>query len=137
MNFKKILTSAKTIAIIGCSAETNRTSFSISRQLQRKGYEIVPVNPFYDTILGETCYDSMTSIPDDIKIDIAVIFRNKAYTKQMVDSIVERSKTTGQKPIIWTQLDVSSSEAENVAAENGLSYVANRCIAVEYAKHMD
>ncbi|MEX0773005.1 MAG: CoA-binding protein [Balneolales bacterium] len=136
MNFKEILTSAKTLAIIGCSAEPNRTSFGIARQMQRKGYRIIPVNPNYDEVLGEKCYDNITSIPEDLKFDIAVIFRNKAHTKKMVDSIVERSQATGQNPIIWTQLDVSSPEAERLADMYGLSYVKNHCIAVEYAKHM-
>lgn len=137
MDFKEILSSARTIAIIGCSAEANRTSFGIAKQLQKKGYRIIPVNPNYEQVLGEKCYNDVLSIPEDIQIDVAVIFRNKAFTKQMVSSIVERSKITGQKPVVWTQLDVSSPQAEELAIDNGFTYVKNHCIAVEYAKNMD
>lgn len=136
MNFREILTSARTIAIIGCSADPDRTSFGIARQLQRKGYHIIPVNPNYEEILGEKCYDRITSIPVDIQIDIAVIFRNKTYTRQMVETINERAGQTGKKPVIWTQPGVSLPAAEKLALDEGFTYIKNHCIAVEYAKHM-
>lgn len=136
MDFKNILTTSSTIVIIGASSEQYRTSFGIAQQLQRKGYQIIPVNPKYKEVLGEKCYADMASLPINIQVDIVVIFRNKIYTEQMVQSVVNWSKQSGQKPLIWTQLDVSSTEAEKLAADNTLPYVKNRCIAVEYAKHI-
>ncbi|MEX0929833.1 MAG: CoA-binding protein [Balneolales bacterium] len=136
MDFRKLLTAARNIVIIGCSAEPNRTSYGIAAKLKSSGYAIMPVNPNYEEILGEKCYDDMRSVPGDIKVDIVVIFRNKAYTGQMVRSIADWSEKSGQKPVIWTQLDVSSPEAEDLALEHDLPYVRNHCIAVEYAKNV-
>ena len=124
------------MAIIGCSAEPYRTSYGIARQMQRKGYKIIPVNPNYQLVLGEKCYEAMSSIPKETRIDIVVIFRNKIYTEQMVEAVVKWAEMAEQKPVIWTQLDVSSPGAEMLAKENNLPYVKNYCIAVEYAKHM-
>ena len=79
----------------------------------------------------------MKELPDDLQIDIIDIFRNKKYTAEMVQDIVEWSNKTGQKPVIWTQLDVSSIEAKNLAEENGFEYVENRCLMVEHSKLRD
>lgn len=131
---KELLTKAKTVAVIGCSGKSHRTSHHIAQYLQDNGYRIIPVNPEYEEILGETVYDSMQDIPGDIQIDIADIFRNKKYTAEMVGQVIERSQTTGNKIAVWTQLDVSSDEAKQKAKEAGLPYIENECMMVEHRK---
>lgn len=136
MSIKEILQKAKTIAVIGCSGKEYRTSHHIASYLQENGYRIIPINPEYDEILGEKVYRSLLEVPGDITIDIADIFRNSEYTAEMVDQIIEFSESTGQKPVVWTQLDVSSHEAEQKAEEAGLTYIKNKCMMVEHEKHM-
>ena len=131
-DFRTVLDTAETIAVVGCSATPTRTSHKIARYLQERGYRIVPVNPNYDAVLGETCYSDLPSVPADIEIDIVDIFRAPKHTADMVRSAIERVKQTGQRPVIWTQLGVSSSEAEELAAEADLPYVRNRCVKIEY-----
>ena len=131
-DFRTVLDTAETIAVVGCSATHTRTSHKIARYLQERGYRIVPVNPNYDAVLGETCYPDLPSVPADIEIDIVDIFRAPKHTADMVRSAIERVKHTGQRPVIWTQLGVSSSEAEELAAEADLPYVRNRCVKIEY-----
>jgi predicted CoA-binding protein len=131
-DFRTVLDTAETIAVVGCSATPTRTSHKIARYLQERGYRIVPVNPNYDAVLGETCYPDLPSVPADIEIDIVDIFRAPKHTADMVRSAIERVKQTGQRPVIWTQLGVSSSEAEELAAEADLPYVRNRCVKIEY-----
>lgn len=126
------LSSAKTIAIIGCSADPGRTSRRIAGYLKKNGYKIIPVNPNEESILGEFVYDSVENIPESISVDIVDIFRNKKYTADMVREIVNRFKNSEIKPLIWTQLDVSSDEAKRVAEENGFEYIENRCIYVDH-----
>ncbi|MFP4228160.1 MAG: CoA-binding protein, partial [Salinivenus sp.] len=109
-----------------------RTSHKIARYLQHRGYRIVPVNPNYDEVLGEPCYPDLPSVPSDVEIDVVDIFRAPQHTADMVRSAIERMKQTGQRPVIWTQLGVSSSEAEELAAEADLPYVRNRCLKVAY-----
>jgi len=131
-DLRTVLEDAATIAVVGCSGRPARTSHKIARYMQNRGYRIVPVNPNYDEVLGETCYPDLTSIPADVEVDIVDIFRRPEHTADMVRTAVERVRQTNEHPVIWTQLGVSSTEAEDLAAEAGLPYVRNRCIKVAY-----
>ncbi|MFH5831894.1 CoA-binding protein [Halalkalibaculum sp. DA3122] len=127
-----ILNSAETIAIIGCSTDPYRTSHHIARYLKDQGYQIIPVNPEYEEVLGEKCYPKLTDIPKEQRIDVVDIFRNSAYTAEMVDTVIDRVQQTGHKPVVWTQLGVSSGEAKQKAASAGLQYIEERCLMVEH-----
>ncbi len=93
---------------------------------------MIPVNPNETEVLGQQCYPSLDDIPKNLNIDLIDIFRNKKYCEETVEEIIEWSKTTGQKPVIWTQLDVSTDPAKELAEENGFTYVENRCFMVEH-----
>ena len=131
-DLQSVLETAETIAVVGCSATPTRTSHKIARYLQERGYRIVPVNPNYDAVLGETCYPDLPSVPADIEIDIVNIFRALKHTADMVRSAIERVEQTGQRPVIWTQLGVSTPEAKELTEDAGLPYVRNRCVKIEY-----
>lgn len=131
-DLSEILRKAKTVAVIGCSANKYRTSYHIANYLKENGMRVIPINPNYDEILGVRCYDKMTDVSADIHVDIIDIFRDSQYTAEMVEDILDWSKETGQKPVIWTQLSVSSDEAKSMAEENGFSYVENKCMMVEH-----
>ena len=77
-------------------------------------------------------YNSILDIPDSVEIGVIDIFRNKEYTHEMLQEIAEWSDKTGQKPLVWTQLDVSNTKAEEIAEENELPYVKNKCLMVEH-----
>ena len=128
---KAVLEAARVIAVVGCSNEPFRPSYGIARYLKQVGYDVVPVNPKQRQCHGETCYASIGAVPYDVEIDIVNIFRNARYTADMVREVVARVRRTGERPVIWTQLGVSSPEAERLAEEAGLPYVRNRCILVE------
>lgn len=132
LDLGSILRSAQVIAVVGCSGRSTRTSHKIARYMQKRGYRIIPVNPNYDEVLGKTCYPDLPSVPDDVDIDIVDIFRRPQHTAEMVRTAIERMEDTGQRPVIWTQLGVSSSEAEDLAEDAELPYVRNRCIKVAY-----
>ena len=131
-DLQSVLETAETIAVVGCSATPTRTSHKIARYLQERGYRIVPVNPNYDAVLGETCYPDLPSVPADIEIDIVNIFRAPKHTADMVRSAIERVEQMGQRPVIWTQLGVSTPEAKELTEDAGLPYVRNRCVKIEY-----
>ncbi len=133
-DFNALFASTRTIAVVGCSARSERTSHRIAAYLKNNGFRIIPVNPNYDEVLGETCYPSLLDIPDETEIDIVNIFRNPRYTAEMVEDAVRRAEVTNRKPVVWTQIGVSSSEAENKADAAGLPYVKNRCIMVEHSR---
>lgn len=132
---QKILKQAKIIAMIGCSPNEYRTSNYAAKYLAEKGYRVIPVNPEADAIYGEKSYNSLTDIPDDVKIDIVNVFRNSRYSADAVSEVVDWKGMTGQNPVVWTQLDVSSPEAEKIADEHDIPYIRNRCIMVEWDKN--
>lgn len=136
LDLKPLLADAETIAVVGCSSDPSRTSYAIARYLQSTGYRMIPVNPNCDECLGETAYPDLQSVPDDIAIDIVNVFRNARYTADMVRMVVAYAEATDTKPAIWTQLGVSSPEAEALAEEADLPYIRNRCIMVEHRQLM-
>jgi predicted CoA-binding protein len=64
---------ADTIAVVGCSSTPGKAAHDVPRYLQEQGYEVIPVNPFADEILGQQSYDSLADVPGEI--DTVDIFR--------------------------------------------------------------
>lgn len=131
-----LLKSIKTIAVVGCSSKKYRTSYHIAEYMQENGYRIIPVNPNYDEILGEKVYDRVDQIPAEVTIDIVDIFRSSEHTAEMVEDVIRRVQQTGNKPVVWTQLGVSSPEAKKRAEGEGLTYIEERCLMVEHSRRM-
>jgi len=130
----RILENSEIVAVIGCSAKKMRTSHQIAGYLKDNGYTIIPVHPDYKEVLGEKAYANINDIPQETEIDIVDIFRNSDHTAAMVDDIIKRVNRTGRKPVIWTQLGVSSDEARKKAEEAGLQYVEEKCMMVEHQR---
>lgn len=133
-DFNALFASTETIAVVGCSARSARTSHRIAAYLKNAGFRMIPVNPNYEEVLGETSYPSLLDIPNEVVIDIVNIFRNPRYTAEMVDDAVHRAERTARRPVIWTQIGVSSGAAEEKAREADLRYIKNRCIMVEHSR---
>ncbi len=74
VTLRRILTQSKVIAIVGLSANWYRPSFFAAKYLQDHGYRIIPVNPRYDEVLGETCYSTLESVPE--QVDVVDIFQH-------------------------------------------------------------
>ena len=128
-----VLTTATTVAVVGCSPRAFQVSHRIARYIQDAGFTMIPVNPNHDEILGETAYPDLVSIPDDVHIDVVDVFRRPEFTADVVRDVADRAERTGQAPVIWTQIGVSSPEAARLAEAAGLPYVADRCLMVDHA----
>jgi predicted CoA-binding protein len=128
-----LLRSARTVAVVGCSPRAFQVSHRIARYIQDVGFRMIPVNPHHDEILGERAYPDLVSIPDDVEVDVVDVFRRPEFTAGVVRDASDRAERTGRRPAIWTQIGVSSPEAEALAAEAGLPYVADRCLMVDHA----
>ena len=134
---KKILTSAKTIAMVGVSSikkevSTNikrRPSIIVMRYLQEFGYRVIPVNPFSvgKKIYGETVVAKLDDIT--IPIDIVDVFRPSIETPL----IAEQTVKIGAK-VFWLQYGIQNQEAEKIVGTANISYIANKCIKQEYQK---
>ncbi len=124
-----ILTSARTIAIVGLSPNELRASHFVGFYLRRHGYRIVPVNPREKTILGETSYPSLSEIP--FPIDVVDVFR----APDAVPEIARQAVKIGAKAL-WCQYNVISAEGGAIAEEGGLRVVMDRCMKVEHARNL-
>lgn len=133
-DLRALLAPVRTIAVVGCSTSPWTTSHRIAGYLIHAGFEVIPVNPNHDEVLGRTCYPSVEAIPYTTPLDLVNIYRQPRYTAEMVQSVLRRIADTEERPVIWTQIGVHSPEAERLALEAGLPYVRNRCIMVEHAR---
>ena len=124
---RRILQGCRVIAVVGLSAEWHRPSFFAAKYMQQKGYRIVPVNPRYDTVLGERCYASLEDIP--FKVDMVDVFRRAADLPPIAASAV----AIGAK-CLWQQLGVMNLEADALARAAGLDSVMDRCVKIEHAR---
>ncbi|MEX1063065.1 MAG: CoA-binding protein [Balneolaceae bacterium] len=130
---KKILQEAETIVIIGCSEKKYRASYMVAEYLKGIGRRIIPVNPHTEgKVLGEKVYESINELPEELEVDVVDIFRNRIHTADTVRQVIRWAEKRGQQPVIWTQLNVSTEEAGELAGKAGLVYVKNKCILAEY-----
>ncbi len=128
-DIKRIL-KYKTIAIVGLSTNTEKASNNVARYMIDKGYDVIPINPNHDTILGIPCYNSLKELPR--KVDIVNIFRRPNEVGPVVDeAIAVKAKA------VWLQLQIVNFEAYNKARGAGLDVVMNRCIKVEHSRLFD
>jgi uncharacterized protein len=124
---RELLTSAKNIAVVGCSNNPERTSYLIAEALQQAGYRIFPVNPtLTEPVLGEQPYASLSDITEPI--DIVDVFRRSEAVLPVVEDAVK------VKPrAIWMQSGVVNEEAARLAQEHGMMVIMDRCIKVDHA----
>ena len=124
---RRILRSARTIAVVGLSAEWHRPSFFAAKYMQEHGYRIVPVNPRYPEVLGERCHASLETI--EVPVDIVDVFRRT----EDVLPIARQAIAIGAK-CLWQQIGVKNLEAARLASEAGLDVVVDRCVKIEHAR---
>ncbi len=126
---RRILTGSRTIAVVGLSANWNRPSNFAAKYMQEHGYRIVPVNPAYASVLGETCYPDLASIP--VPVDIVDCFRRAPA----IPAIAEAAIAIHAK-VLWMQLGIENAGAAKRASDAGLDVVMNRCVKIEHARLM-
>lgn len=126
---KAILEETKTIAIIGCSPNPEKASNKVAAYLKNVGYNIIPVYPKEDIILGEKVYRSLSDIPKNINLDMVDIFRKPS----VISSVVDESLQRGDVKCIWTQLGLVNNEAAQKAKDAGLKVVQSHCTKIEHA----
>ena len=132
---RHILKSAKTIAVVGLSAQWNRPSYFAAKYMQEHGYRIIPVNPRYagqgqfpaEDILGQKCYASLLDIPE--AVDMVDVFRKT----EDVLPIAQEAFQIGAA-CLWQQLGVENSEASALFLKHGRMSVTNRCVKIEHAR---
>ncbi len=126
---QQIFQATRVIAVVGLSDDPARASYGVAQYLQQQGYQIVPINPKVDEILGEKSYPDLLSVPFDV--DMVDIFRRSESVGPHVDEAIEKGAHT-----IWMQLGIRNDEAAQKADAAGLSVVMDRCAKVEHRRLM-
>lgn len=128
---EQLLTSARTIAVVGYSDKPFRPVSSVSAYLRSQGYRIVPVNPRLRgrEVDGERSYARLTDIPTDIRVDLVDVFRRGEFLDEVVDDAIAAGV-----PAIWFQLDLDNVAAAERAERAGMKVIWDRCSAIEHRR---
>ena len=127
---RQYLTTSKTVAVVGLSDREETTSNRVSKEMQSRGYRIIPVNPKLagQEILGEKAYASLAEIP--FHVDIVDVFRRSEFLPD-----VARDFLQADAQIFWAQLGLENQEAEEILRAGGCEdIVMNRCIKKEHTR---
>lgn len=122
-----ILRKARTIALVGVSANPLRSSNFVATYLVRTPYVIRPVNPVYPEVLGIPTFPTLADLPEPP--DIVDVFRRPEHLPQVVDEAI-----AAQAKVVWFQLGLRHEEAAQRAREAGLAVVQDRCLKIEHAR---
>lgn len=123
----EILTSYRTIVVVGLAADPSRPSYYVSEYMQQQGYRIIPVNPDLEEVLGERCYPDLASVPEPVE------FVNVFRRPQFCAGVARDAVAVGAKAV-WLQQGILSEEARRIAEAAGLAYVEDRCVMVEHRR---
>ncbi|AGB15551.1 putative CoA-binding protein [Halovivax ruber XH-70] len=118
----------KRVGVVGCSTTPGKAAHDVPAYLQRHGYEIVPINPTAQEVLGRDAADSLTAV--DTELPLVCIFRPSDEVAGIVDEAIDR----GDVRVVWTQLGIRDPEAAKRAEDAGLSVVQDRCMKVEHGR---
>jgi predicted CoA-binding protein len=123
---RALLEKARRIAVVGLSPKPDRDSNRVARYLIDRGYQVIPVYPREETILGRQVYRSVQEIPGGV--DIVDVFRRGEDLPEVVDDAL-----AAKAPALWFQLGCVHDESADRAAAAGLTVVMDRCIMVDHA----
>ena len=123
---QSILSSVKTIAMVGASPDKTKFSYGVLRVLHETGYDMIPVNPDpkVTEIRGLKVYESLEMV--DRKIDMVEVFRNSKYLPEIAQSAVDIGAE-----VLWGQIGVFNNDAAQIAEDGGLKVVMDRCPKIE------
>jgi uncharacterized protein len=126
---QRILHNARTIAIVGLSANPLRASNFVGYYMKRHGYTVIPVNPRETEILGEKSYASLLDIP--VHVDVVDVFRAPGAVPGIAREAVEIGAGA-----LWCQFGVISEKGAQIATDGGLPVVMDRCLKIEHARYV-
>ena len=115
------------VVVVGMSKNSSKAAHYVPKYLSDNGYDITPVNPTTDEILGKKCYSSISEV--DGEIDIVDVFRPSDQVLPVIQEAIKK------KPkVIWLQEGIHNSVAEDLAKKAGIQVVFNRCMLAEHQR---
>jgi hypothetical protein len=124
---RRILRSAKTIAVVGLSDKPDRSSYQVAAYLQAQGYRIIPVNPNVTTVLGEQAFPSLSAVSEPV--DIVDIFRQPDAVPAIVNEAIAK-----HAKVIWMQEGIAHNAAADQARAAGLQVAMSKCLLKEHRR---
>ncbi|MGA8738376.1 MAG: CoA-binding protein [Nitrososphaeraceae archaeon] len=118
----------KNIAVVGMSRDPVKAAHFVPKYMIERGYNIIPVNPSANEILGKRTYAKVSDIKS--QVDMIDVFR----PSEDVHSVVEDSVKKPGLKVIWLQEGIHNAEAEKMALDNKINVVFNRCIMAEHMR---
>ena len=136
MDIEQILENTSNIAVIGLSKNELRDSYQVSAYMKNAGYNIIPVNPTIDSVMGVKSHNSLKNIPEDVlkNIELVNVFRKSEFVNEIVDEVIEINKKFGKIHTIWMQLGIFYDEIDRISEENKLNIITNKCIKIEHGR---
>ena len=136
MNIEQILENTSNIAVIGLSKNELRDSYKVSAYMKNAGYNIIPVNPTIDSVMGVKSHNSLKNVPEDVlkNIELVNVFRKSEFVNEIVDEVIEINKKYGRIHTIWMQLGIFYDEIDRISEENKLNIITNKCIKIEHGR---
>ncbi|RFU70419.1 CoA-binding protein [Peribacillus saganii] len=123
---REILKKTKRIAVVGLSDNPERTSYMVSQAMQANGYEIIPVNPSVQEVLGVKAVASLKDIEGHV--DIVNVFRRSEYLAEVAEEFIQIDAD-----VFWAQLGLVDEQVFNSLRDKGYTVIMDRCIKVEHA----
>jgi len=127
---KDLMASVRSIAVVGISRNPEKPARSVPAYLASKGYDVIPVNPFVDEILGKKAKDSLEEVSEPV--DMVLVFRPPEEAAEIAEAAMRRD----ERPVIWLQKEIRADEIAATARNLGLTVVQDLC-AYEVHKALD
>lgn len=125
---QKYFKETKTIVVLGASPNPGKDSHRVAKYLLEAGYNMIPVYPKEETILGQKVYQNLADI--DVPVDMVVVFRKSDAVSAVADACIMR----GDVKVLWTQIGIVNNEAAQKAKDAGINVVQNLCAMVEHRR---
>lgn len=126
---RAILQECRRIAVVGLSPKPTRPSHQVAVYLIGAGYEVVPVNPGHDRILGRPCYPDLGSVPGPV--DLVDIFRRAEEVLPVVEAAIAKGVRA-----VWMQQGIVNEEAAALARQHGITVVMDRCVQLDHQQFL-
>lgn len=120
-DLRQILESVRTIAVVGISRDPAKAARRVPSYLAARGYDVIPINPFVDRMLGKEARDSLQDVTEPV--DMVLVFRPPEEAARIVRGAMSRP----EKPVIWLQEGIQAGAIASEAREEGFTVVQDLC----------
>ena len=125
-----VLRRYRVIAVVGASRDGSKDAHTVPRYMKEHGYQVVPVNPSAEEVLGERAYPSLLDLPPDIasKVEVVEVFRPSEELAEVAEQTVEMRRRSGTPYVFWAQQGLESDEAKAILEGEKIPYVMDACM---------